>query len=333
MAKAIGRAVGRSVRVVPTPAWLFMKAARMSGYPIDLLSGVRYYIDDHKRGAFELGAPTTDVLDVTGRPAEDFETIARRYAALPRNQRTFGNWLREFAQFMVAPLNPGFNLDRYDRELRRPFPSQPQFATGLQGVAARARHRRRRQARAPVQAEAPSRRHQPRSIAGILNKEILIMPQQMICFFVSIAFSFIAWGIVASRYIWPELRLRQRAEALRPLLILHSFRFIGLAFLVPGVVSPDLPSAFAHSAAYGDIIAAILALLSLLSLPRAAGVVVAWIFNLWGTADILNAFYQANHAGLLAGQLGAAYFIPTFDCAAAADHARTRFPDSSATSK
>ena len=128
MAKAIGRAVGRSVRVMPTPPWLFMKGAQMAGMPIDVMSNVRYYFEDHKRGAFELGAPTTDVLDVTGRPAEDFETIARRYAALPRNQRTFGTWLREFAQFMIAPLSPGFNLDRYDRELRRPFPSEPQFA-------------------------------------------------------------------------------------------------------------------------------------------------------------------------------------------------------------
>ena len=128
MAKAIGRAVGRSVRVVPTPTWLFMKAARMAGMSIDVMSNVRYYIDDHKRGAFEPGAPTTDVLDVTGRPAEDFETIARRYAALPQNRRTFGNWVRELAQFMTAPLSPGFNLDRYDRELRRPFPSEPQFA-------------------------------------------------------------------------------------------------------------------------------------------------------------------------------------------------------------
>jgi len=132
-----------------------------------------------------------------------------------------------------------------------------------------------------------------------------------ICFFISIAFSFIAWGISTARYIWPELRVRQRAEALQPLLILHSFRFIGLGFLVPGVVSPDLPSEFAHSAAYGDIIAATLALLSLLLLPRASGVVTAWVFNLWGTADLLNAFYQANHAGLLAGQLGSTYFIPT----------------------
>lgn len=137
------------------------------------------------------------------------------------------------------------------------------------------------------------------------------MPQQMIWFFVSIAFSLTVWGIVTARYIWPELRVRPRAEALQPLLILHSFRFIGLGMLIPGVVSPELPRAFAHSAAYGDVIAAILALLSLLLLPSTAGVGVAWIFNVWGLADLVNAFYQASHAGMLAGQLGAAYFLPT----------------------
>jgi hypothetical protein len=137
-----------------------------------------------------------------------------------------------------------------------------------------------------------------------------MLPQ--VCFFVSIAFSFVAWGIVAVRYIWPELRDRQRDDALRPLLILHSFRFEGLVFLVPGVVSPDLPAAFAHSAAYGDIISAVLALLSLLTLPTRAGIVIVWIFNLWGSVDLLRAFYEGNAGGLLAGQLGAAYFIPTF---------------------
>jgi hypothetical protein len=137
------------------------------------------------------------------------------------------------------------------------------------------------------------------------------MPQQL-AFFASIVFSFIAWSIVTARYIWPELRIRPRAEALRPLLILHSFRFVGLAFLVPGVVSADLPAAFSHAAAYGDLIAAILAVLALLSLPRRAGVGIAWIFNLWGSADLLNAFYQASHAGLVPGQLGATYFLPTF---------------------
>jgi len=96
---------------------------------IDVMSNVRYYIEDHRRGVFEAGAPTTDVLDVTGRSPERFETIARRYAAQPRNRRTLGNWFRELAQFMIAPFSPGYNLDRYDRELRRPFPSQPRFAT------------------------------------------------------------------------------------------------------------------------------------------------------------------------------------------------------------
>ena len=136
-----------------------------------------------------------------------------------------------------------------------------------------------------------------------------MLPQ--FAFFVSIAFSFIAWGIVTARYVWPVVRLRQWDEAMRPLLILHSFRFIGMAFLVPGVVSPDLPATFATSAAFGDIIAAILALVSLLSLRSGPGVLLAWIFNIWGSVDLLNAFYQAGASGLLPGQLGAAYFIPT----------------------
>jgi hypothetical protein len=147
----------------------------------------------------------------------------------------------------------------------------------------------------------------PRTEISIKEKFMLLQ----LLFFLSIAFSFIAWGILAARYIWPALRVLPWTDALRPLLILHSFRFIGLAFLVPGVVSPDLPSAFAQSAAYGDLIAATLALLSLLLLPSGVGIVIVWIFNLLGSFDLLNAFYQANRAGLLAGQLGAMYFVPT----------------------
>lgn len=132
-----------------------------------------------------------------------------------------------------------------------------------------------------------------------------------VCFFLSIGFSLVAWSIVATRYLWPRLRSLQRPDSLRPLLVLHAFRFEGLAFLVPGVVSPDLPAVFAQSAAYGDLAAAILALLSLATLSSGAGVVIAWLFNLWGTFDLLHAFYEANAAGLAPGQLGAAYFIPT----------------------
>ena len=132
-----------------------------------------------------------------------------------------------------------------------------------------------------------------------------------LAFFGSIAFSMIAWGIISAGYVWPQLRLRPRSEALRPLLILHSFRFVGLAFLVPGVVSPDLPRAFATAASFGDIVAAALALLALLSLGSSPGSLIAWTFNVWGSVDLVNAFYQANATGLSPGQLGATYFIPT----------------------
>ena len=130
-------------------------------------------------------------------------------------------------------------------------------------------------------------------------------------FGISVAFGFVAWAVVTALYIWPELQVRSRKEALRPLLVLHGFRFIGLSFLVPGVVSPDLPIAFARDAAYGDIVSAILALAALATLRSGVGIALAWTFNLWGSFDLLNAFYQANAAGLSPGQLGAAYFIPT----------------------
>lgn len=128
MARAMGAAVGRAVKVTPTPPSLFLKSMPSLGLPVDVISGVRYYIEDHRRGAFELGAPTSDVLDVTGRPAEDFETIARRYAARAANQRTLGNRLRAIRRLLIGPLRRDVDLDRYDRELRRPFPSAPQFA-------------------------------------------------------------------------------------------------------------------------------------------------------------------------------------------------------------
>jgi hypothetical protein len=130
-------------------------------------------------------------------------------------------------------------------------------------------------------------------------------------FGISILFSFVAWGIVTWTYLWPALRNRPRAVAFRPLLLLHSFRFIGLAFLIPGVVSPDLPVAYARPAAYGDLIAAVLALLSLVALQSRMESMLVWIFNLWGTADLIYAFYQGNLTKLTAGQFGATYFIPT----------------------
>jgi hypothetical protein len=130
---------------------------------------------------------------------------------------------------------------------------------------------------------------------------------------ISIACSCIAWGIVTARYVWPALRTLPRAGALRPLLVLHGFRFIGLAFLAPGVVSPDVPITFARPAAYGDLRTAVLALLALAMRQSRLGLVVVWLFTLCGTADLLYAFYQGNLSGVgrAPGQMGAAYFVPT----------------------
>ena len=104
-----------------------------------------------------------------------------------------------------------------------------------------------------------------------------------------------------------------RAVTLRPILLLHSFRFVGLAFLVPGVVSPDLPDSFARPAAYGDLTTAILALLGVATLKRPIGMIVVWVFNVVGTTDLIYAFYQGGRTGLdlSPGLQGAAYFMPT----------------------
>jgi hypothetical protein len=92
---------------------------------------------------------------------------------------------------------------------------------------------------------------------------------------------------------------------------LHAFRFLGLAFVIPGVVSSELPAAFAQPVAYGDLLTAILALLALAALRTRSGTTVTWVFNTFGTADLLFGFYLGSRISLPAtpGLLGAGYFI------------------------
>ena len=114
-------------------------------------------------------------------------------------------------------------------------------------------------------------------------------------------------------YLLPKLRSMDRFEAHRVIATVHSFRFFGLIFIVPGVVGPNLPPGFAIFAAYGDFATGVLALLALLTArmrPLFWFFVVA--FNLVGTTDIIVDYYHATELGLpvLAGQLGATYVIP-----------------------
>jgi hypothetical protein len=133
-------------------------------------------------------------------------------------------------------------------------------------------------------------------------------------FGLSILMNFIALAIVTKVYLRPRLRAMPRTEALTALVIPHTFRFLGLSFLIPGVVSPSLSPAFAVPAAYGDLAAAILAGIATLALAARASwaIPMVWVFNVWGTLDLLHAIYQGQiGVGIDPGSLGGAFFIPT----------------------
>jgi hypothetical protein len=123
---------------------------------------------------------------------------------------------------------------------------------------------------------------------------------------------YVAWLFCFGVYILPWLRSMERVEAHRAIATLHSFRFFGLVFIVPGVVG-NLPAGFATFAAYGDFATGVLAMLALASVrirPLFWAFVAA--FNLMGAADILVDYYHATMAGLpaIAGELGGMYAIP-----------------------
>jgi hypothetical protein len=132
-----------------------------------------------------------------------------------------------------------------------------------------------------------------------------------VLFAITVVLGLAASGAVAWHYIWPALRERSSPESLKPILMLHGFRFLGLAFVLPGVVSPELPASFAQPVAYGDLISAILALLALATLGTRTGTVLTWVFNTFGAADLLFGFYQGSRISLpdTPGLLGAGYVI------------------------
>jgi len=132
-------------------------------------------------------------------------------------------------------------------------------------------------------------------------------------FRIHLVFGYVAWLLCFGAYIWPWLKAMDRLEAHRAIATLHSFRFFGLVFILPGVVGPNLPASFATFAAYGDFATGVLAILALLTVrirPLFWLFVVA--FNLVGTIDLVVDYYDATRVGLpeMAGELGAMYAIP-----------------------
>ena len=124
---------------------------------------------------------------------------------------------------------------------------------------------------------------------------------------------YVAWLLCFNVYIWPRLNAADHFEAQRAIATLHSFRFFGLVFLLPGVVSPDLPASFATFAAAWDFATGVLAMLALLAArirPLFWLFVVA--FNAVGFVDLILNYYHAVQIGLpaRAGEFGATYAIP-----------------------
>jgi hypothetical protein len=130
-------------------------------------------------------------------------------------------------------------------------------------------------------------------------------------FGLQVLLSFILFTMVARWYVSPRLAALPVDRALQPLLVLHATRHMGLVFLVPTVVGGTLPAAFAAAAAYGDLLAGVLALAALVALRARSGgaMPLTWLFNVVGLLDLVNAFYQGLTHDV---QLGAAYYIPTF---------------------
>ncbi|HLG83503.1 MAG TPA: hypothetical protein VKY22_21005 [Bradyrhizobium sp.] len=135
----------------------------------------------------------------------------------------------------------------------------------------------------------------------------------LVIFRTQLVFGYVAWLLCFGAYIWPRLRSMDTIEAHRAIATLHSFRFFGLVFILPGVVGPDLPASFASFAAYWDFATGLLAMLALATVRiRPLFLLLVAAFNVVGFVDLLVDYYDAIQTGVpdMAGQLGAAYAIP-----------------------
>jgi len=130
----------------------------------------------------------------------------------------------------------------------------------------------------------------------------------------NLVFSTLVFGIAARLYITPKLAAGVSPRSvLLPILLLHGLRHLGMMFLAPGGVYPGVPQAFAVPAAYGDLIAAILAVIAIPAVATGSSLAkpLVWMFNLEGSADLINAIALATIYAA-APFMGPAYWIPAF---------------------
>src|SRR3984885_2409785 len=141
-----------------------------------------------------------------------------------------------------------------------------------------------------------------------------------IIFNLHLVLGYVAWLLCTNLYILPKLKTMNRIDAQSAIATLHSFRFFGLVFILPGVVGHNLPEGFAPFAAYGDLATGLLAILALLLIRiRSLFWPLVVAFNLTGAIDIIVDYYHGVKLALppVFGELGATYarvisYVPEF---------------------
>jgi hypothetical protein len=108
---------------------------------------------------------------------------------------------------------------------------------------------------------------------------------------VNLALSTFVFWVAAKLYVLPKLQVYEARTILLPILLLHSLRHLGLMFLASGATYPGIPPQFTHPAAYGDLIAAVLAMIAIPAVATRArsAKLLVWLFNLVGSLDNLRA--------------------------------------------
>jgi len=130
---------------------------------------------------------------------------------------------------------------------------------------------------------------------------------------VNLLFSTLVFGIAVALYLMPKLRELEPRSVVLPILLLHAFRHLGLMFLAPGATYPGIPARFAYPAAFGDLLASILALIAIFAVVRSSRFArpLVGLFNVAGTLDLVQAISLATIHDA-APYMGAAYWIPAF---------------------
>ena len=138
------------------------------------------------------------------------------------------------------------------------------------------------------------------------------MPVFNVPFVLSVAGAFLTSSAIAYIYVWPAVRAMPSFEALRMLAAFHAFRFFGMNFMVTGFVLPGVNADFAAQVGWGDLVAAVLALIAMaaLSWRWPIAIPIVWIFNIWGTLDLLNAYYLGVTKNGDPGLMAAGIYVP-----------------------